>query len=101
MSALFRRGIDQKICQRLQQQRPEPTAVRIGNLKEISFHDHDEEILRQILGIGPGITEAIDMSEDRAPVNLAKLRETGIDFTRRPGASVRANQAPTRRDEMR
>jgi hypothetical protein len=101
MPALLRRGIDQKICQRLQQQRPEPTAVRIGNLKKISFHDHDEKILRQILGVGPGITEAIDKGEDRAPVNLAKLRETGIDFARRPGASARANQAPTRRDKMR
>ena len=101
MPALFGRGVNQKICQRLQEERPEPTAVRIGNLKKISFHDHDEKVLRQILGVGPGITEAIDKSEDRAPVNLAKLREAGIDFALRPGTSARANQAPTRRDEMR
>ena len=101
MPALFSSRVDQKIRERPEQKRPKTAAIRIRRLKKISFHDHEEKILRQVLGVRRGITAAINKSENRAPVDLANLREPGIDLARRARRHALPDQAPTRRHEMR
>ena len=101
MPALFRHRVDQKIRQRLEQERTKAATARIGCLEKISFHDHEEKILRQILSVGRGIAAAINIVKDRAPINLANLGQPGIDLAWGARSDALADQAPTRRHKMR
>jgi hypothetical protein len=85
-------GAGQKILQRPQQKRTETPALRIGRLEKISFQDHDEKILGQVLRVGRGIAAAINESENWPPINLAKLREAGIDLASGAGHTALTDQ---------
>src|SRR3954447_23773752 len=98
MAAALRRDIDQEIFHRPQQERAEAAAIGIGGLKKVSLHNHEEKILGEVLGIGRGITATINESEDRPPIDLAKLGKTRIDLAGAAGRAPLAKQAPARRD---
>jgi hypothetical protein len=51
MGMSFLRGIDEKILERPQQERTEPTAVTIGVLQPIIPQNGDKKVLREVLGI--------------------------------------------------
>ena len=42
-------------------------------LKEVTFEDHNEKILREILRVGNGIAAPTREGENRPPISLAKL----------------------------
>jgi hypothetical protein len=69
-------------------------------LQKVSFQDHKEEILCKVLRVRRGVAAAINESEDRPPVNLAELREAGIDLASWAGNIALANQTPTGCDEV-
>ena len=68
-------GIVQEILQRREHERTEPSTTPIGTLEETTFKHHYKKILRQVLGIGHGMAPPADESENRSPVNFAKLGE--------------------------
>ena len=96
----LRGGIAQEILQRLQHERTKPSTTPIGTLEETTFKHHNKKILRQILGVGNGIALLADESENRPPINFAKLGEC---FARLllVAARIRTGQdnAPPRRHE--
>ena len=51
----------------------------------MAFKDHNEKILREILGVGNGMAAPADEGEDRPPISLAKLVQR---FARRFFASA-------------
>ena len=59
-----------------------------------------KKILGKILSVMRGIAHPINESKDRAPVNLAKLGEAGIDLARGAGGAALPKQAPTSSYEM-
>ena len=67
------RSLARKIFQRFKQERTKSSAIPIGALEEMAFKDHNEKILREILGVGNGMTAPADESKDRPPISLAKL----------------------------
>ena len=84
----------------LSNKRTETPALGIGRLEKVSFQDHEEKILRQVLRVRRGIAPAINEGENGPPINLAELRQPGIDLA--PGARSIAvpDQTPARRHEM-
>ena len=68
-------GIVQEILQRPEHERTEPSTTPIGMLKETTFKDHNEKILGEILRVGDGMALVADESENRSPINFAKLGE--------------------------
>ena len=66
-------GIPQEILQRPEYERTEPSATRIGTLQHLTLKDHNEKTLREVLSIGNGVALAADESENRSPINFAKL----------------------------
>jgi hypothetical protein len=50
-------------------------------LQKISFHDHEEKILRQVLRVRRRVTATVNVGKNRSPVDLAKLGEARIDFS--------------------
>jgi len=93
-------GIPQEILQRLEYERTKPSAIPIGTLKELTFKHHNEKILREILCVGDRMALVVDESENRPPINFAKLGER---FARLLLAAFRIragkNDAPPRRHE--
>jgi hypothetical protein len=93
-------GIAQEILQRLEQERSESAAIPIGALKEFTFKHGNEKILGEILCVGNGMALLADESENRPPINFAKLGER---FTRFVLAAFRIragkNDAPPSRHE--
>ncbi len=65
----------QEILQRLEHERTEPSTIPIGTLEETTFKHHHKKILCQVLGIGDGMALPADESENRPPINFAKLGE--------------------------
>ena len=65
----------QEILQDLEHERTEPSATPIGTLEETTFKHHYKKILCQVLGIGDGMAPPADESENRSPINFAKLGE--------------------------
>ena len=68
-------GIAQEILQRPEHERTESSAIPIGTLKELTFKHHNEKILGEILCVGDGMALVADESENRPPINFAKLGE--------------------------
>ena len=100
VSALFFGGIDEKIIQRLEQQRPESPAPRIGGLNEAAFQKHDKKILGEILRVRRRIAAPINKGENGAPINLTKLGEIGVGGLLRARDGAVAEQAPARGREV-
>jgi hypothetical protein len=92
--------IAQEILQRPEHKRTESSAIPIGALKELTFKHGNEKILRQVLSIRDGMPLLADESENRPPINFAKLGEC---FSRLLLAAFRIcagkNDAPPRRHE--
>ena len=93
-------GIAQEILQCPEDERTESAAIPIGTLKKLTFKHRNEEILGQVLCIGDGLALAADESENRPPINFAKLGERLArlllaTFQIRAGK----NDAPPRRHE--
>jgi hypothetical protein len=90
----------QEILQDLEHERTEPSTTPIGTLEETTFKHHYKKILCQVLGIGDGMAPPADESENRSPINFAKLGER---FARLllVASPIRAgkNHAPPRRHE--
>ena len=70
---MFNASIGKKIFQRFEQQRTKSSAIRIGALEEMTFKDHNEKILGEILRVGNGMAAPAGEGEDRPPISLAKL----------------------------
>ena len=68
-------GIAQEILQRFEHERTEPSTTPIGTLEETTFKQHYKKILRQVLSPGDGMALPADESENRPPINFAKLGE--------------------------
>jgi hypothetical protein len=66
-------------------------------LQEISFHDRNEEILGEILGVMRRIASAKNEGKNWAPIDLAKLGQAGINLAWCAGRAALPNQAPARR----
>ena len=90
-------GIDQEILQRLEEERAKPAARRIGSLQKGSLKHVDEKVLRQILGVGDGVTAPADEGEDRSPIHLAEIGQGLLIFRAAGiGAGGRQHDAPAR-----
>ena len=84
-------GIVQEILQRREHERTEPSTTPIGRLEETTFKHHYKKILRQVLGVGHGMAPPADESENRSPVNFAKLGER-FARTLRVASRIRAGK---------
>ena len=62
-----------KILERLEQERAETAATLIRLPQPISFQNHQEEILREILRVFSRIAAAADVGKNGSPVSSAKL----------------------------
>ena len=69
-----------KILERLEQKRTEPAAGLVGLPQPVSFQNHQEKILRNVLCVLTRITAAADVGKNGAPVSSAKLRECLSSF---------------------
>src|SRR5947209_17239804 len=78
--AALRLRIVQKVLQRLEHQRTEAPASRIGALQKLTFKHRDKKILRQVLGVRRRISPPANESEDRSPVYFAKFRQRLVDL---------------------
>jgi hypothetical protein len=69
-----------KILERLEQERPETAATLIRLPQQVSFQNHKEKILREILRVLSRIAAAADVRKNRAPASPAKLRQRFSSF---------------------
>ena len=72
---LFRRGVVEKILERLEQERTKTAPLRVGVPEPITFQNHKKKILGEILGVFGGMAAPADEGKDRAPIEPAKFRE--------------------------
>src|SRR5205823_8329471 len=63
-----------KILERLEQERTETPATLIRLPQPVSFQNHQEKILREVLRVLGRIAAAADVGKNGAPVSSAKLR---------------------------
>jgi len=75
--------VDEKILDGFEKKRTESAAFTICLLKKITLQDNDKKILSQILGIGNRVTFTTDESENRPPIDTAKLSECVARLSRR------------------
>ena len=68
-------GVVKKILEGLEQKRTETPAALVGLPQPISFQNHQEEILRNVLRVFIGIAAAADVGKNGSPVSSAKLRQ--------------------------
>src|SRR5262245_17709931 len=68
----------QKTLQRLEQKRPESALISISGLNETAFDYSAKKILSEILCVRDGIALPADKSENRSPINLAKLGKRSL-----------------------
>ncbi len=78
--APFRRGIVQKVLERLEQERPEPASGGIGVAEPVAFQHHYEKILGKILRILGGVTAPAHERKDRTPIEPTKFRKGLLRF---------------------
>jgi hypothetical protein len=97
--ALFGR-VREKILERSEQERAESTPARVSQFQKITFEDHDEEILREILCVADRIASPTNKGEDGPPVGAAKLGEGTIAVLVRARWIGTKNHAPMRRGEL-
>jgi len=75
--------VDEKILDGFEKKRTKSAAFTICLLKKITLQDNDKKILSQILGIGNRVTFTTDESENRPPIDTAKLSECVARLSRR------------------
>ena len=90
--------VDQKILQRLEQQRAKPAATGIRAFEKITFKNHEKKILGQVLRVRDGVTAAANERENRSPISFAQIGQclARLRFAC-GGIHARENHAPARR----
>ena len=75
LQGLFLVGdVVKKILERLEQERTETPATLIRLPQPVSFQDHQEEILGEVLRVLGRIAAATDVGKNGAPISSAKFR---------------------------
>jgi hypothetical protein len=64
-----------KVLDRLEQERAEAASALVGLAQPVSFQNHQEEILRDVLRVLSRIATPTDVGKNGSPVSPAKLRE--------------------------
>src|SRR6266403_5676659 len=65
--------VDQKILQRLEQQRPEASAAGISAFENVAVKNHEKKILGQVLRVRNGVAAAANERENRSPISFAQI----------------------------
>ena len=98
---LFRRGVVEKILERLEQERTKTAPLRVGVPEPITFQNHKKKILGEILGVFGGMAAPADEGEDWAPIQPAEFGERFPRFLIVAGEIGRGkDQTPARRREV-
>src|SRR5437764_5806861 len=90
------RGVVKEILERLEQERPKAATAVVRLSQPVSFQNHQEKILRNVLRVLIRIAAAADVGKSGSPVGSAKFRQRLSRLLLvAPGIRSSKDQAPT------